>query len=122
MDRIRGIIDSARQTKEIATDADDDTITLLIFEIYQIEARRWLAGTELDVEAGLCQCSQSCWMGSADIRDYTVQCLVQRVKIGSLDSRRGSRSATSATDGPGLPLNLAQRRSFPCSNVIWASR
>ena len=55
MDRIRGIIEGARRTKEITTDADDDTITLLIFEIYQIEARRWLAGTELDVEAGLRQ-------------------------------------------------------------------
>lgn len=53
MDRIRGIVENARRRKEITTDADDQAITLLIFEIYQIEARRWLAGPELDVEAGL---------------------------------------------------------------------
>lgn len=53
MDRIRGIVENARQRNEITTDADDGTITLLIFEMYQIEARRWLGGERLDVEAGL---------------------------------------------------------------------
>jgi AcrR family transcriptional regulator len=51
--RIRHIVEAARERGELTTDADDETIALLIFEIYQMEARRWLAGNRLDVETGL---------------------------------------------------------------------
>lgn len=53
MARIRNIVEAARRRGEITNNAGDETISLLIFEIYQMEARRWLAGDHLDVEAGL---------------------------------------------------------------------
>jgi AcrR family transcriptional regulator len=51
--RIRHIVEAGRGRGEITNDANDETIALLIFEIYQMEARRWLAGDHLDIEAGL---------------------------------------------------------------------
>jgi AcrR family transcriptional regulator len=53
IDRIRGIVHRARERGEITNNADDETISLLIFEIYQMEARRWLAADHLKVELGL---------------------------------------------------------------------
>ena len=53
IERIRNIVKAARQQGEITNGASDRTIALLIFEIYQMEARRWLAGDHLDVEVGL---------------------------------------------------------------------
>jgi TetR/AcrR family transcriptional regulator len=55
IERIRQIVKAARERREITSDADDETISLLIFEIYQMEARRWLAGEDIQVEAGLRQ-------------------------------------------------------------------
>ena len=55
IERIRAIVESARQRREITSDADDETISLLIFEIYQMEARRWLASETIEVELGLRQ-------------------------------------------------------------------
>jgi AcrR family transcriptional regulator len=51
--RIQSLVEAARQRGEIATDARDEATAFLIFEIYQIEARRWLSGDDLDVEIGL---------------------------------------------------------------------
>jgi AcrR family transcriptional regulator len=51
--RIQDLVETARQRGEIATDASDEETAFLIFEIYQIEARRWLSGDDLDVEIGL---------------------------------------------------------------------
>jgi AcrR family transcriptional regulator len=55
IERIQHIVETARQRREITTTADDETISLLIFEIYQMEARRWLAAEHIEVEAGLRQ-------------------------------------------------------------------
>jgi AcrR family transcriptional regulator len=53
--RIQRLIENARRRGEITSEASDDLIALLIFEIYQMESRRWLAGDVLDVEAGLAE-------------------------------------------------------------------
>jgi AcrR family transcriptional regulator len=53
--RLRDDVEAARDRGEITSDVDDGTITWLIFEIYQMEALRWLASENSSIEAGLRQ-------------------------------------------------------------------
>ncbi len=53
IERIKRTIEIARRRGEITIAESDDTLARLIFEIYQIECRRWLAAAKPDVEAGL---------------------------------------------------------------------
>jgi AcrR family transcriptional regulator len=53
--RITGIVTGARSRGEIDSPADDAAIAHLVFELYQIEVRRWLAAKNPKVEDGLSQ-------------------------------------------------------------------
>jgi len=53
IDRIQRLVEHARRRGEITIDAADSAIAELIFEIYQIEARRWLGDDAGDLESGL---------------------------------------------------------------------
>jgi AcrR family transcriptional regulator len=53
INRIKRTVEIARRRGEITIAESDDTLARLIFEIYQIECRRWLAAAEPDVESGL---------------------------------------------------------------------
>jgi TetR/AcrR family transcriptional regulator, cholesterol catabolism regulator len=53
INRIKRTVEIARRRGEIIIAESDDTLARLIFEIYQIECRRWLATAEPDVESGL---------------------------------------------------------------------
>jgi AcrR family transcriptional regulator len=53
--RITGIVTRARARGEIDSPQDDAALAHIIFELYQIECRRWLAVTRPDVEDGLAQ-------------------------------------------------------------------
>ena len=53
IDRIKQTVQIARGRGEIGIDESDETLARLIFEIYQIECRHWLADAEPDVEEGL---------------------------------------------------------------------
>jgi AcrR family transcriptional regulator len=53
IERIKRTIELARQRNEITIDESDDVLARLVFEIYQIECRHWLAAQEPDIEAGL---------------------------------------------------------------------
>jgi AcrR family transcriptional regulator len=51
--RIAGIVTRARERGEIDSPQDDAAIAHLIFELYQIECRHWLASPKPSVEDGL---------------------------------------------------------------------
>ena len=51
--RIKQTVAIARKRGEIASPATDEAIALLIFELYQMECRRWLASPTPDVRKGL---------------------------------------------------------------------
>ena len=53
IDRIKQTVQVARGRGEIGIDESDETLARLIFEIYQIECRHWLADAEPNVEEGL---------------------------------------------------------------------
>ena len=53
IDRIKRIVAVARKRGEITSRADDHAIAVLIFELYQMECRRWLASPKPDVRNGL---------------------------------------------------------------------
>lgn len=53
--RIKQTIEIARKLGEITIDESDDVLARLVFEIYQIECRHWLAVQEPDVESGLAE-------------------------------------------------------------------
>jgi AcrR family transcriptional regulator len=50
---IRDIVDAAIEQKSIAPADDSQTITWVIFSIYQIEIRHWLSSDELNLQRGL---------------------------------------------------------------------
>ena len=53
LSRIKRTVEIARVRGEIRHSAPDEEIARLIFELYQIETRRWLIATKPDVETGL---------------------------------------------------------------------
>jgi AcrR family transcriptional regulator len=53
IDRILRTIAIARARGEITTQASDDDLALLIFHVYQMESRRWMAAGRPRVEPGL---------------------------------------------------------------------
>lgn len=55
IERIRRTVEIARRRGEITVAESDDTLARFIFEIYQIECRRWLAVAEPDIEHGLAE-------------------------------------------------------------------
>jgi len=50
---LEALVQAARAKGEIVTSESDAVITLLIFEIYQSESRRWLVENPENIEAGL---------------------------------------------------------------------
>jgi AcrR family transcriptional regulator len=58
IDRIKRTVEIARKRGEFTIDETDDALALLIFEIYQIECRHWLAAARPDVEQGLAKLSR----------------------------------------------------------------
>jgi AcrR family transcriptional regulator len=55
IERIKQTVRIARSRGEITIDESDETLARLIFEIYQIECRHWLADAEPNVDEGLMQ-------------------------------------------------------------------
>ena len=53
LNRIKRTVEIARARGEIRHPAHDEEISRLIFELYQIETRRWLLATKPDIETGL---------------------------------------------------------------------
>jgi AcrR family transcriptional regulator len=53
LNRIKRTVEIARARGEIRHPAPDEEIARLIFELYQIETRRWLLATKPDIETGL---------------------------------------------------------------------
>ena len=51
--RIKRTVEIARKRGEITIEESDEVLARLIFEIYQIECRHWLADAQPDVEQGL---------------------------------------------------------------------
>jgi AcrR family transcriptional regulator len=47
------LVERAMAARLIRTDATPEDVTKVLFAVYQVELRRWLAGAELDLEAGL---------------------------------------------------------------------
>jgi AcrR family transcriptional regulator len=53
LDRILKTIAIGRARGEITTSASDEDLALAIYHIYQMESRRWMSGSEPDLESGL---------------------------------------------------------------------
>jgi AcrR family transcriptional regulator len=51
--RIKQTVEIARKRGDITIDESDEALARLVFEIYQIECRHWLANSQPDVEQGL---------------------------------------------------------------------
>ena len=51
--RIKRTVEIARKRGEISIEEINEVLARLIFEIYQIECRHWLADAQPDVEQGL---------------------------------------------------------------------